>query len=114
MFLLYGDESANETPSRLSEERAAEWREFHRLVAESGKGVGWEALVPSDAARTVKPQSGQLTTTDGPYAETKEQIGGVFILECADMDEALEFARKMPCSMHGAVEVRQMLEKADG
>ena len=111
MFLLYGDESANETPSRLPEERAAQWRDFHSHIASVGNAIGWEALVPSDGARTVRPGQSGFSITDGPYAETKEQLGGVYILECADMAEALEFAKLMPCSAHGSVEVRQMLDK---
>lgn len=110
MFLLYGDESAGETPSRISEERSVQWAEFHELAKASGKLVARQALVPTDAARTVRPSGGgALVETDGPYAETKEQLGGVYILECADMNEAMSFASKMPCAVHGSVEVRQIL-----
>lgn len=111
MYLLYGDEAAGETPTRISEERSAQWAAFHELVERSGKLVGWHALVPSNDGVTVRPENEtSFSSTDGPYAETKEQLGGVYILECADMDEATSFAKKMPCATHGVVEVRQMLE----
>ncbi len=109
MFLLYGDELIGETPSRISEERSAQWAEFHQLAESSGKLVGWHALVPSDEAKTVQPEGSSLVETDGPYAETKEQLGGVYILECTDMNEAVSFANRMPCAAHGVVEIRQML-----
>ena len=110
MFLLYGDESIGETPSRISPERSLQWHEFHEFAVKSGKLVGRHALVPTDAAVTVRPSaSGALSELDGPYAETKEQLGGVYILDCDDMDDALSFARKMPCAVHGSVEIRQVL-----
>lgn len=109
MYLLYGDEAIGETPSRISEERSAQWGEFHKLAEESGKLVSWHALVPSDEAKTVRPDGNTLSSTDGPYAETKEQLGGVYILECTDEAEAISFAKKMPCAVHGVVEVRQVL-----
>ncbi len=114
MFLLYGDESADETPARLSPERASQWAEFHQLAEASGKLVGWNSLVPSTEAVTVRPDKDEFVETDGPYTETKEQLGGVYILECTDMNEALAFARKMPCSVHGVVEVRQVLGENAG
>lgn len=111
MFLLYGDEAIGETPSRFSDERAAQWSEFHELAKAAGKLVSWHTLVPTDSARTVRPQEGKLVETDGPFTETKEQLGGVYILECTDMNDAMSFASKMPCALHGSVEVRQMLEE---
>ncbi len=109
MFLLYGDEALGETPSMLTEERSAEWTAFHQIAVDSGKLVGRFPLVPSTEAKTVRPKGNSLIETDGPYTETKEQFGGAYILECADMQEALSFAKKMPCAFHGTVEVRQIL-----
>ena len=109
MFMLYGDEATCEMPPRLSEERSAEWTQFHQLAETSDKLISWHAHVPTDSARTVKLQSGSLVNTDGPHAETKEQLGGTYIPEFTDLDEAMSFASKMPCAIHGSVEVRQML-----
>ena len=107
LLMLYGDEATGETPSRISEERGAEWGEFHRFVKESGKFIGRYALWATDQARTVRPGANSaLVESDGPFAETKEQLGGVYILECADMDEAMRIAKKSPCAIHGSVEVR--------
>ena len=88
MFLLYGDELFGVTPTRISKERSAQWAEFHQLADSSGKLVGWHALVPSDEEKTVRPANDSFIETDGPYTETKEQLGGVYILECTDMKEA--------------------------
>lgn len=109
MFLLYGDESAGETPAELTDERAAQWGEFHQVAESSGKLVSWHSMVPSASAVTVRPDKESFIETDGPYAETKEQLGGFYILECTGITEALTFARKMPCSAYGMIEVRQML-----
>ncbi len=109
MFLLYGDESAGETPAELSEERAAQWGQFHQMVEQAGNLVSWHSMVPSTRATTVRPDGDDFVETDGPYTETKEQLGGFYILECTDRDEALSFAKKMPCSAYGSVEVREML-----
>lgn len=111
MFLIYGDEAAGDTPSRLTAERTAEWTEFHHLTESSGKLVSRHPLVPTDSARTVRAQGGSFVETDGHFAERKEQLGGVYILECTDMDEAVGFASRMPCAPLGSIEVRQILEE---
>src|SRR4051812_18434718 len=67
---------------------------------------GGERLHPTTTATVVRLRDGETLTTDGPYAETKEQFGGYFIVECADLDEALVWATKIPGASHGAVEVR--------
>jgi hypothetical protein len=65
---------------------------------------------PGRNAKTVRTQNGKLAIADGPYAETKEQIGRVYILNCKDCDEALEYARKLPAARFGIVEVRPLVE----
>ncbi len=61
-------------------------------------------------ATTVRVRAGEAETTDGPFAETKEQFGGFYLLECKDLDEALAYAAKIPASKHGSVEVRPIME----
>jgi hypothetical protein len=111
MFLLYGDEAAGETPSQITPEAGEQWAKFHEFAERSGKLVSWHALMPTEAAVTVRPDaSGNLVETDGPFAETKEQLGGVYILECTDLFEAMSFANSVPCAAHGSIEVRQVLD----
>ncbi len=81
---------------------------FHAEIHAKGAFVAGESLQPIATATTVRMQEGQLLTIDGPFAETKEQIGGVYIIECADLDEALGWAAKVPIVSlgYGSVEVR--------
>ena len=74
----------------------------------NGRGVlqGGERLRPTSDATTVRVRDGETLTTDGPFAETKEQIGGYFIVDCKDLDEAIEIAARIPSAAHGTIEVR--------
>lgn len=85
---------------------------FNQDVVQAGAYLGGEPLMPAATATTVRQQGGQTVITDGPFAETKEQIGGVFILECRDLDEALDWAKRMPYVTFGlgAVEVRPCVQ----
>ena len=67
-------------------------------------------LRPTTDATTVRVQNGDVLTSDGPFAETKEQIGGYYVVDCKDLDEAIEVASKIPAAGHGAVEVRPIWE----
>lgn len=111
VFLLYGDESKGQTPSRMPEEHAAAWQKFHSMVEKDGSLVTWQALHPTPTARTLRNLDGDPISTDGPYAETKEQMGGFYMLKCADMDEAMSYAAKMPCSDLASIEVRPIIEQ---
>jgi len=87
------------------------WEEFDREVVGAGAFVAGDALQPSDTTTTVRlSEGGDQTVTDGPFAETKEQLGGFYLLECADLDEALEWAKKVPISPGGAVEVTPVVD----
>ena len=85
---------------------------FNQDVVQAGAYLGGEPLMPAATATTVRQERGQTIVTDGPFAETKEQIGGVFILECRDLDEALDWAKRMPYVTFGlgAVEVRPCVQ----
>ena len=71
---------------------------------------GGERLRPTSAATTVQVRNNQVLTSDGPFAETKEQLGGFFLVDCRDLDEAIEVASKIPGARHGTVEVRPIWE----
>jgi hypothetical protein len=94
------------------EEQAAEYQDYFTFNVESEKrGVSaGAALMPSNTATTVRVRNGKTLTTDGPFAETKEQLGGYFMLHCDDLDEAIEIAAKIPGARHGSIEIRPVLE----
>ena len=85
------------------------WGAFTQEVSEHGLMRAGEALQPTAAATTVRIRDGRTVTTDGPFAETKEQLGGFYILDCKDLDEAIEYAAKIPIAPWGSVEVRPVM-----
>jgi hypothetical protein len=79
---------------------------FTREVRERGQFIAGEALETTDTATSVRVQDGRTVVTDGPFAETKEALGGFYLLECKDLDEAIEMAAKIPAARRGTIEVR--------
>lgn len=111
MMLIYSQES----PQERSPEEAQQIMERHWALIDEAtrRGVlrGCEPLAPTSTATTVRIQNGKAMMTDGPFAETKEQLAGYYIIDCKDLDEALEWAAKIPVSCRGpkgCVEVRPM------
>jgi hypothetical protein len=82
------------------------YRKFGDEITERGAYVAGEALEPVSTATTVRVKGGERLITDGPFAETKEQLGGFYLLDCKDLDEAIEYAAKIPGAQSGCVEVR--------
>ena len=111
LALIYSDESAgaNATPEQQQEIMDA-YNAFGKEAAERGVMQGGEALQPTSTATTVRVRNDETLTTDGPFAETKEQLGGFYLLDCKDLDEAIEVAAKIPGAWHGSVEVRPIWE----
>jgi hypothetical protein len=108
--LIYQDEQDHAKWSQ--EELAAEQEAFMAFGTEAGKflvGDGVAAL-PSSTATTVRVRNGKTLRTDGPVASTKEQYCGHYLLNCRDLDEALEVAAKIPSTKNGAVEIRPIIE----
>jgi hypothetical protein len=96
-------------------EEMAEYVEFGRAAAAVIRGGS--ALYPTATATTVRVRGGKggdVVTSDGPYAETKEVLTGFYLLECADLDEAIAVAARMPAAWNGAVEVRPVIEPGAG
>lgn len=79
-------------------------------LVESGQMVAAEALQPVNTATVVRVRNGRLSTTDGPYAETKEQLGGFYLIEAKDLDEAIRIAGRIPSARFGSVEVRPVMD----
>ena len=110
MLLLYADE-----PSRQSEQRESElplWIQFTESLRDAGLLLGSDRLHRVDAATTVRVRNGEKVIVDGPFAVTKEYLGGYYLLECADLDEALEHAARVPLARYGSVEVRPVMDEA--
>ena len=116
MLLIYSNEKSMETRSPEEQQRTmAGHRAGMDATAQRGILKGAEPLEPTSKARTVRNEQGRTVITDGPFAETKEQLAGYYILDCKDLDEALEWAAKIPTACAGGtgcVEVRPMRELA--
>lgn len=112
ILLIYSDEKAIEGKSQ--EEMAAEfgaWSGYTEELRKSEKMLGGEALEPTMTATTVRAAESRTITSDGPFAETKEQLGGYYVIDANDLDEAIEWAVKMPhIAQGGTVEVRPVME----
>ena len=83
---------------------------FSQEVRDAGKYVAGAELAPVSAATTVRVRNGEALVTDGPFAETKEQLGGYYLLDCENIDEAIAYAAKIPSAEHGSIEVRPLVE----
>ena len=106
MLLLYLDEKLID----MSPEEMGEWETFTKEVTDAGVFEGGRALQPVPTATTVRVRDGDTVTTDGPFAETKEQLGGFYLLNCKDLDEAISYAAKIPSAPNGSIEVRPVME----
>ncbi len=108
--LIYGDESqgATMTPGGQAMIYKA-YGEYSAAVQEAGVMAGGEGLQGTNTATTVRVRNGEVSTTDGPFAETKEQLGGFYLFDVNDLDEAIEWAAKIPGASHGSVEVRPVI-----
>ena len=105
---IYGDEQAGEgmTPEQ-QEASMQEWFKFDAELRESVTVLGGEGLHPTSTATTVRMRDGKTVTSDGPFAETKEQLGGFYLIDVPNLDKAIEAAGKMPNLPYGgSVEVR--------
>jgi hypothetical protein len=111
LCLIYQDESAAQNlPKAEFEAIHGEYMAFTDEVKNSGRLIANHGLQPTRAAKTVRVRNGSVLITDGPFAETKEQLGGFFLIEASDIDEAAQVASKIPSARFGSVEVRPVWE----
>jgi hypothetical protein len=111
LLFICTDETTDAAAS--PEERSASMAEYMAFMEEANaRGVlqGGERLRPTTDATTVRVRDGEVLTSDGPFAETKEQIGGYYAVDCKDLDEAIQVAAKIPGARHGSIEVRPIWE----
>jgi len=113
MLFIYDDE--REWLGLSEAEREAVYEEYRALageLSEDGRLIGGHELRPTATAKSVRVRNGGTLVTDGPFAETKEQLGGYLLVEAAGPDEALEIAARIPAARNGTIEVRPVVERS--
>jgi len=111
VLLIYGSEEAY---TQMTQEEGTALMRGHAVFAQEaqkrGLLTGGEPLQPTSTATTIRIRKGKTLITDGPFAETKEQLAGSYVLDCKDLDEAIEMATKIPDALFGSVEIRPVRE----
>jgi hypothetical protein len=105
-ILLINEPPEGGVPASEQEAQTQRWGEYAQALGEAGAMVGGDRLRPADTATTLRVRDGETVLTDGPFAETKEVLGGYFIIDVPDLDEAIRWAGRMPHVAYGSVEVR--------
>lgn len=111
LLTRWGDEAAWEdwSPEKLASEMGR-WEEIDAEMREAGILLGGEGLEPTTSATTVVVSDEGPRVVDGPFAETKEQLGGFYLLDCADLDEAIAWAKRIPVDPPGSIEIRPVMD----
>jgi hypothetical protein len=112
LLLIYGNESRWESYGEA--ERAAVYQQYEVAMAEMNRRGGLQGgaeLASTSTATTVRVRDGETQLSDGPFAETKEVLGGYFLVECDSIDEAVEYAALIPTATYGSIEVRPLVER---
>jgi hypothetical protein len=110
LCLIYDEEKKLGTMSKSElDAMFGEYGAFTESITKSGHRLGGEALQPVSSATTVRVRNGKVSTTDGPFAETKEQLGGFYFIEARDLNDAIQVASRIPSAKTGSIEVRPIL-----
>jgi hypothetical protein len=111
MLLIYGDEGvwADMAESDIATTMQA-YVAFTKDLAASGALLGGSELAPTASATTVRVRNGKALTSDGPFAETKEQLGGYYLIDVPNLDEAIKWAAKIPSALNGSIEIRPQID----
>ena len=111
LCLIYDDEKKLAgMPKGESDAFMGEYFAFTNAIQEGGQYVAGEALQPVETATTLRMRNGRLSTTDGPFAETKEQLGGFYLIEARDLNDAIQVAARIPSVRTGSIEVRPVVD----
>ena len=111
LCLIYDNEQQWATmPKNQSDTLMGEYGAFTQGLKQSGKYVAGEALQPTQTATTLRVRNGKISTTDGPFAETKEQLGGFYMIDAKDLNDAIQVASKIPSARLGSIEIRPIME----
>jgi len=111
LLLIYENES--DWAAILEDEKGKiyqEYMDYAKRIRKNGNYVAGEALQPVPTATTVRVKNGKTVTTDGPFAETREQLGGFYIIDAKDLDEAIGVAKRIPPASKGTIEIRPVME----
>jgi hypothetical protein len=115
LLMIYQDEKARAAETEaVRGQVTGEYMQFMKEIQASGHIKGGEALRPSTMATCVRVENGKRMVTDGPYAETREQLGGYFLIEAKDLDEAIGIAARIPGARMGTIEVRPIMQMPAG
>lgn len=110
LCLIGAEKVMEQMPRADADQHFEEYREFTDAIRQSGHYIGCNRLLPPDAASTVRVRHGRVSVTDGPWVETKEQLGGYYLIEARDLNEAIQVASRIPGAKFGCVEVRPIAE----
>ena len=111
LCLIYDDETQWERmPKAEAEKMFGDYFAFTDDIRKSGHYLGGEPLQPTRTATTVRVRNGKVSTTDGPFAETREQLGGFYLIEAKDLNDAIQVASRIPGARIGSIEVRPIME----
>jgi hypothetical protein len=110
LLLIYTPEQLDSNMGDAAADELEAYNAFGRDIRERGLYEAGEALHPTTSATTVRVRDGQVVTTDGPFAETKEALGGFYLINARDLDEAIDAAAKIPGATHGSIEVRPIFD----
>ena len=109
-LLIYGDPGSGDMTPEAMQGVMDEWWKYEAWLGEKGIKLAGEALQETHHATTVRVQGGQTVTTDGPFAETKEQLGGFYLIEAKDLNDAIQVAAKIPSVRTGSIEIRPVID----
>jgi hypothetical protein len=110
LCLICAEKVMEQMPEADAEQHYKDYADFTKAIRRSGHFIGCNRLLPPGAATTIRVRNGKISTTDGPWVETKEQLGGYYLIEAKDLDEAIRVAAKIPGAWIGCVEVRPIAE----
>ena len=110
MLLFYAEPPASPDEEAEREAQLPVWLELNESLAKAGLLVAGDRLHPTEMATTVRVRDGETEVTDGPFAVTKEVLGGYYLLDCSNLDEALKVAARVPLANFGSVEVRPVMD----
>jgi len=110
LCLICAEKVMEQMSETVAEQHFQDYAEFTEEIRKSGHYLGCNRLLPPATATTVRVRAGRITTTDGPFVETKEQLGGYYLIEARDLNEAVQVAARIPGAAIGCVEVRPVAE----
>lgn len=110
LCLICAEKVMEQMPEDVAAQHYRDYADFTQSIRDSGHYLSCNRLLPPSSAITVKVRNGSVSTTDGPYAETKEQLGGYYVIEARDLNEAIQIAARIPGAWIGSVEIRPIAD----